>query len=113
MSNVESQLEAALKEAYDRGFTDGRESAGDMLMQALQKMAPAKSPPPPLDTDIGNLGFPQRAVSCFRRARVNNLGDLMEKYDQDLLAITHFGQKSLDDVDKVLGQWGMRIKSCT
>jgi len=52
---------------------------------------------PDLDLPIEDLDLSERPRNCLKRAQVNTVGELLEKTEDDLLAITNFGQKSLDD----------------
>ena len=53
---------------------------------------------PDLDLPIEDLDLSERPRNCLKRAQVNTIGELLEKTEDDLLAITNFGQKSLDEV---------------
>ena len=53
---------------------------------------------PDLDLPIEDLDLSERPRNCLKRAQVNTVGELLEKTEDDLLAITNFGQKSLDEV---------------
>jgi DNA-directed RNA polymerase subunit alpha len=41
---------------------------------------------------------------------VNTVGELLEKTEDDLLAITNFGQKSLDEVIQKLDERGLSLR---
>ena len=43
-------------------------------------------------------------------AQVNTVGELLLKTEDDLLAITNFGQKSLDEVIQKLDERGLSLK---
>ena len=51
-----------------------------------------------LDVPIEELELSERPRNCLKRAQINSIGELIEKTEDDLLAITNFGQKSLDEV---------------
>lgn len=53
---------------------------------------------PDLDLPIEDLDLSERPRNCLKRAQVNTIGELLHKTEDDLLAITNFGQKSLDEV---------------
>ena len=44
------------------------------------------------------------------RDRVNTIGELVERTPEDLLAITNFGQKSLDEVIQRLDERGLSLR---
>ena len=56
----------------------------------------AASGSPDLDLPIEDLDLSERPRNCLKRAQVNSIGELLQKTEDDLLAITNFGQKSLD-----------------
>ena len=61
---------------------------------------PAPPPARPTSTcPIEDLDLSERPRNCLKRAQVNTIGELLEKTEDDLLAITNFGQKSLDEVN--------------
>jgi DNA-directed RNA polymerase subunit alpha len=65
---------------------------------------------PDLDLPIEELDLSERPRNCLKRAQVNSVGELLEKTEDDLLAITNFGQKSLDEVIVKLDERGLSLK---
>jgi len=66
---------------------------------------------PDLDLPIEDLDLSERPRNCLKRAQVNSVGELLEKSEDDLLAITNFGQKSLDEVIQKLDERGLSLRS--
>ncbi|HVN51739.1 MAG TPA: DNA-directed RNA polymerase subunit alpha [Acidimicrobiales bacterium] len=66
---------------------------------------------PDLDLPIEDLDLSERPRNCLKRAQVNTIGELLEKSEDDLLAITNFGQKSLDEVIQKLDERGLSLRS--
>ena len=64
----------------------------------LGEVAAPPAGSPDLDLPIEDLDLSERPRNCLKRAQVNTIGELLEKTEDDLLAITNFGQKSLDEV---------------
>ena len=62
---------------------------------------------PDLDLPIEELDLSERPRNCLKRARVDTIGQLVQKTEDDLLAITNFGQKSLDEVLQKLDERGL------
>ncbi len=52
----------------------------------------------------------ERPRNCLKRAQVNTVGELLLKSEDDLLAITNFGQKSLDEVIVKLDERGLSLR---
>src|SRR5437763_1623555 len=52
----------------------------------------------------------ERTRNCLKRAQVNTIGELVERTEDDLLAITNFGQKSLDEVIQKLDERGLSLR---
>jgi DNA-directed RNA polymerase subunit alpha len=71
--------------------------------------APATSSPD-LDLPIEDLDLSERPRNCLKRAQVNTVGELLLKSEDDLLAITNFGQKSLDEVIEKLDERGLSLR---
>lgn len=123
--------------AYDRLIldieTDGsitpRESlasAGATLQSLVQLVAEMSDEPqglelgevgvttagsPDLELPIEDLDLSERPRNCLKRAQVNSIGELLDKTEDDLLAITNFGQKSLDEVIQKLDERGLSLKT--
>ena len=51
------------------------------------------------------------ARATASRAQVNSVGELVQKTEDDLLAITNFGQKSLDEVIAKLDERGLSLRT--
>jgi DNA-directed RNA polymerase subunit alpha len=66
---------------------------------------------PDLDLPIEDLDLSERPRNCLKRAQVNTIGELLEKSTDDLLAITNFGQKSLDEVIQKLDERGLSLRT--
>ncbi len=66
---------------------------------------------PDLDLAIEELDLSERPRNCLKRAQVNTVGELVTKSEDDLLAITNFGQKSLDEVLVKLDERGLALRA--
>lgn len=66
---------------------------------------------PDIDLQIEDLELSERPRNCLKRAQVNTIGELLSKTADDLLAITNFGQKSLDEVVAKLDERGLSLSS--
>jgi DNA-directed RNA polymerase subunit alpha len=76
----------------------------------LGEVAGERSGSPDLDLPIEDLDLSERPRNCLKRAQVNSIGELVEKTEEDLLAITNFGQKSLDEVIQKLDERGLSLR---
>src|SRR5438445_9259760 len=100
-------------------------SAGDTLRSLVGLVADMSDAPPglergavgavtggspDLDLPIEELDLSQRPRNCLKRAQVNTIGELVLKSEEDLLAITNFGQKSLDEVLQKLDERGLALR---
>ena len=65
---------------------------------------------PDLDKPIEDLDLSERPRNCLKRAQVDTVGQLLEKTEDDLLAVTNFGQKSLDEVIEKLDERGLALR---
>jgi DNA-directed RNA polymerase subunit alpha len=72
--------------------------------------AQAVASTPDLELSIEDLDLSERPRNCLRRAQVNTVGELLTKSEDDLLAITNFGQKSLDEVLEKLNDRGLKLR---
>lgn len=76
----------------------------------LGEVAPALTTSPDLDLAIEELDLSERPRNCLKRARVDTIGQLVQKTEDDLLAITNFGSKSLDEVTQKLDERGLSLR---
>jgi DNA-directed RNA polymerase subunit alpha len=75
----------------------------------LGDVEPEISSSPDLDLPIEALDLSERPRNCLRRAQVKTVGELVERTSDDLLNITNFGQKSLDEVIAKLDELGLSL----
>ncbi len=76
----------------------------------LGEVSPTTSTSPDLDLPIEELDLSERPRNCLKRARVDTIGQLVQKTEDDLLAITNFGSKSLDEVREKLDERGLALR---
>ena len=76
----------------------------------LGEVGTSTSGSPDLDLAIEDLDLSERPRNCLKRAQVNTIGELVERTGDDLLAITNFGQKSLDEVIQRLDERGLSLR---
>ena len=82
------------------------EPEGLTLTEAITTIAAS----PDLELTIEELDLSERPRNCLKRAQVNTVGELLTKSEDDLLAITNFGQKSLDEVTEKLDERGLTLR---
>jgi DNA-directed RNA polymerase subunit alpha len=76
----------------------------------LGEVISANATSPDLDIAIEDLDLSERPRNCLKRAQVNTIGELLSKTEDDLLNITNFGQKSLDEVKQKLDERGLSLR---
>lgn len=76
----------------------------------LTEATAAVATSPDLELAIEELDLSERPRNCLKRAQVNTVGELLQKSEDDLLAITNFGQKSLDEVIEKLDERGLSLR---
>ena len=77
----------------------------------LGDVSSSTSGSPDYDLPIEDLDLSERPRNCLKRAQINSVGELVEKTVDDLLAITNFGQKSLDEVIQKLDERGLSLRT--
>src|SRR5438874_1565774 len=63
-----------------------------------------------VDRAIEELDLSERPRNCLKRAQIDTIGQLVERTEDDLLAITNFGQKSLEEVVQKLDERGLSLR---
>jgi len=76
----------------------------------LGEVADAGASSPDLELPIEDLDLSERPSNCLKRAQINTIGELLTKTEDDLLNITNFGQKSLDEVKQKLDERGLSLR---
>jgi DNA-directed RNA polymerase subunit alpha len=76
----------------------------------LGEVVDAAASSPDLDLPIEDLDLSERPSNCLKRAQINTIGELLTKTEDDLLNITNFGQKSLDEVKQKLDERGLTLR---
>ena len=105
--------------------TDAVASAGATLRSLIQLIEEMSDEPRGLelgeivsvtqsDTEaelmVDDLELTERPRNCLKRAQINTLNELLERTPDDLLAITNFGEKSLDEVIAKLDERGLSLR---
>lgn len=75
----------------------------------LVDVVPETGGSPDLELPIEALDLSERPRNCLRRAQIKTVGELVERTSDDLLNITNFGQKSLDEVIAKLDELGLSL----
>jgi len=76
----------------------------------LGELAGTGAGSPDLDLSIEDLDLSERPRNCLKRAQVNTVGELLLRSEEDLLNITNFGQKSLDEIKLKLDERGLSLR---
>jgi DNA-directed RNA polymerase subunit alpha len=84
---------------------------GDGIGLELGDVVFAESASPDLDLPIEALDLSERPRNCLRRAQIQTVGELVLQTEEDLLKITNFGQKSLEEVAAKLDELGLSLAS--
>ncbi len=60
---------------------------------------------------IEELELSVRSLNCLKRAKIETIGDLLKKTEEELLKIKNFGQKSLEEVkEKLREKFGLEFR---
>ncbi|MFM8001152.1 MAG: DNA-directed RNA polymerase subunit alpha [Actinomycetota bacterium] len=64
-----------------------------------------------LDLPIEDLDLSERPRNCLKCGQVNTIGELLTRSEEDLMNITNFGQKSLDEIKQKLDERGLSLRT--
>lgn len=84
---------------------------GEGIGLELGDVVEAESTSPDLDLPIEALDLSERPRNCLRRAQIQTVGELVLQTEEDLLKITNFGHKSLEEVTAKLDDLGLSLRS--
>ena len=79
---------------------DHKEDVVDEQMLQLRKV---------LKTPLEDLDLSVRAFNCLKAAKINSLSELVQYEQEDLMKFRNFGQKSLSEIEQVLGERGLHF----
>ena len=77
----------------------------------LGELVSAGQPDAEVELMVDDLELTERPRNCLKRAQINTLSELLERTPEDLLAITNFGEKSLDEVAAKLDERGLSLRA--
>ncbi len=84
---------------------------GEGVGLELGEVVGPESVSPDLELPIEALDLSERPRNCLRRAQIKTVGELVQKTEDDLLNITNFGQKSLEEVTAKLDELGLSLRA--
>lgn len=79
---------------------DKKEDVVDEQLLQLRKV---------LKTPLEDLDLSVRAFNCLKAAKINSLSELVQYEQEDLMKFRNFGQKSLSEIEQVLGERGLHF----
>ena len=75
----------------------------------LGELTVSEGSSPDLSLSIDALDLSERPQNCLGRANIATVGQLLEYTEEDLLNLTNFGQKSLDELVAKLDELGLSL----
>ncbi len=78
-------------------------------LELAESASPAMTSPD-LELFIEDLDLSERPRNCLKRGQIHTIGELLSRSEDDLLALTNFGQKSLDEVKAKLDERGLTLR---
>jgi DNA-directed RNA polymerase subunit alpha len=88
-------------------LAEGEEEVKEVIFGAEKPAVAGKE----LQLSIEDLELPVRVLNCLHRGGINNVGQLIEKTEDDLLALRSFGARSIEDVKEKLEKRGLSLRS--
>ena len=58
---------------------------------------------------VSDIELSVRATNCLKNAKINSLGELVRKTEEELLGYKNFGKKSLDEIKEKLKELGLSL----
>ena len=62
-----------------------------------------------LAKSIDELDLSVRSANCLKNANIHTLRDLVRRTEREMLETKNFGRKSLDEVQEILAEFGLRL----
>lgn len=93
------------------GWGDGSDSAGDGQQAPLQGEMPVPNRVQELLSqpieDLAELSL--RSRNSLQKLKIETVRDLVQHSEEQMLGMENFGRKSLEEINKFLGQHGLRL----
>lgn len=65
--------------------------------------------PPFLDKDVDDLELSVRSANCLKNAKIQYIGQLVQKTDAEMLKTKNFGRKSLNEIRTLLAEHDLNL----
>jgi DNA-directed RNA polymerase subunit alpha len=65
--------------------------------------------PPFLDKDVDDLELSVRSANCLKNAKIQYIGQLVQKSDAEMLKTKNFGRKSLNEIRALLSEHSLNL----
>lgn len=65
--------------------------------------------PPFLDKDVDDLELSVRSANCLKNAKIQYIGQLVQKSDAEMLKTKNFGRKSLNEIRALLAEHNLNL----
>lgn len=88
-------------------LAEGEEGVEETIFGREAQLAGGKE----MQIPIEDLELPVRVLNCLHRGGINTVGQLIEKTEEDLLALRSFGARSIEDVKEQLKKRGLSLKT--
>ncbi|MGB4023629.1 MAG: DNA-directed RNA polymerase subunit alpha C-terminal domain-containing protein, partial [Acutalibacteraceae bacterium] len=63
-----------------------------------------------LEMPVEELELSMRSFNCLKRAGINNVGELIQKTEQEISKVRNMGKKSLEEVKNKLAELGLAFR---
>jgi DNA-directed RNA polymerase subunit alpha len=93
--------------AIFQSLAEGEEEIREVIFGADQQPVGGKE----LQLTIEDLELPVRVLNCLHRGGINTVGQLIEKTEEDLMALRSFGARSIEDVKEKLEKRGLKLRT--
>ena len=58
---------------------------------------------------VSELELSVRSINCLQNAKIETIGDLVQKTEQEMLKTKNFGRKSLNEIKVILTDMGLAL----
>uniref|UniRef100_A0A7C4RWX5 DNA-directed RNA polymerase subunit alpha n=1 Tax=Fervidobacterium thailandense TaxID=1008305 RepID=A0A7C4RWX5_9BACT len=95
----------------EQSLTDVEELPIPAIQEAVQFTEEFGSVDDYMSRKIEELDLSARSLNCLKRDKIETIGDLLSRTEEDLMKIKNFGQKSLEEVkEKLKEKFGLTLR---
>lgn len=98
---------AKILKEYFHAFINFDEEAAKPVEEVVEEEKPYENPN--LYRSVNELELSVRSINCLQNAKIETIGELVQKTEAEMLKTKNFGRKSLQEIKQILAGMGLTL----